>query len=234
MTEEALAPDPASRPHQLARAALALLLTAFGLWTLHSYLPALIWAAILAIAVWPLYVCATRRWPPGRHNVLLPMVFTLALGLMFVGPLVVVAVQAGREVHGVFESITQARTEGIPPPQWLAHLPVGSQQATTWWRANLEKPESANALLQRARESEFMSNGRELTGENWGRYRSPGGVVRLHAADIVLFVQGRRPVWRPVAARQLPRFRTSGGTHWPADDRIRARDRRRPGTGRAG
>jgi predicted PurR-regulated permease PerM len=162
MNGNTLAPDGASRPQQVAKAALVLLLTALGVWTLHRYLPALIWASILAIAVWPLYVRATRRWPPGKHNIVLPSVFTLALGLMFVGPLVLVAVQAGREVHGVLESITQARNEGIPPPQWLGHLPVGSQQATTWWQDNLANPESANALLQRARESEFMSNGREL------------------------------------------------------------------------
>jgi predicted PurR-regulated permease PerM len=162
MTEDTLAADGATRLQQGAKAALALLLTALGLWTLHRYLPALIWAAILAIAVWPLYQRTLRRWPPGEHNILLPSVFTLALGLMFIVPLVLVAVQAGQEVHGVFESIAKARTEGIPPPNWLGDLPVGSQQATNWWQENLSNPGSANALLQRARESQFVSNGREL------------------------------------------------------------------------
>jgi predicted PurR-regulated permease PerM len=160
-----MAPDGASRPQQGAKAALALLLTALGLWTLHRYLPALIWAAILAIAVWPLFQRAVRRWPPGKHNILLPSVFTLALGLMVIVPLVLVAVQAGREAHGVFESIAKARTEGIPPPDWLDHLPLGSQQATTWWKENLSTPESANAFLQKARESKFVSDGRELGAE---------------------------------------------------------------------
>jgi predicted PurR-regulated permease PerM len=159
---DTLASDGATRSQQGAKAALALLLAALGLWTLHRYLPALIWAPILAIAVWPLYQRAMRRWPPGKHNVLLPSVFTLALGLMFIVPLALVAVQAGKEVHGVFESIAKARTEGIPAPEWLDHLPVGSQQATTWWQENLTNPGSANALLQRARESDFVSNGREL------------------------------------------------------------------------
>jgi predicted PurR-regulated permease PerM len=159
---DTLASDGATRSQQGAKAALALLLAALGLWTLHRYLPALIWAPILAIAVGPLYQRAMRRWPPGKHNVLLPSVFTLALGLMFIVPLALVAVQAGKEVHGVFESIAKARTEGIPAPEWLDHLPVGSQQVTTWWQENLTNPGSANALLQRARESDFVSNGREL------------------------------------------------------------------------
>ena len=40
--------DAASRPQQTAIAALALLLTALGVWTLHRYLPALIWATVFA------------------------------------------------------------------------------------------------------------------------------------------------------------------------------------------
>jgi predicted PurR-regulated permease PerM len=165
MNDATFASDGASRPQQSAKAALALLLTGLGVWTLHRYLPALIWAAILAIAVWPLYQRAVRRWPPGKHSILLPAVFTAALALVFIVPLVTVAVQAGKEVHGVFESIAQARNDGIPPPGWLGHLPVGSQQATNWWQENLATPDSAKALLQKARESQFVSNGPELGAE---------------------------------------------------------------------
>jgi predicted PurR-regulated permease PerM len=159
------APDGASRPQQAAKATLALLLTALGLWTLHRYLPALIWAAILAIAVWPLYQRSHRRWPAGKHNVLLPSLFTAALGLMFIVPLVLVGIQAGREVRSVYDMIDRARTEGMPPPDWLGHLPVGSQQATGWWNENLQNPDSAAELLERARQSELVSNGGKLGAE---------------------------------------------------------------------
>ncbi|MDR3531344.1 MAG: AI-2E family transporter [Rhodopila sp.] len=165
MTETPVTSDGASRPQQAARAALALLLAGLGMWALHRYLPALIWASILAIAVWPLYQRAVRRWPPRKHNILLPAVFTAAIGMVFIIPMGLVAIQAGKEVHGVFESIAKARTEGIPPPEWLSHLPVASQQATTWWQENLATPDSAEALLQKARQSEFVSNGRELGAE---------------------------------------------------------------------
>ena len=73
--------------------------------------------------------------------------------------------QAGKEVRGVYQTIDKARTDGIPPPEWLGHLPVGAQQATNWWQANLANPDSASALLQKARQSEFVSNSRELGGE---------------------------------------------------------------------
>jgi predicted PurR-regulated permease PerM len=163
--EDTLAAHGASSPQQAAKGVLVLLLTLVGLWTLHGYIPALLWAAILAIAVWPLYARAVRRWPPGRHNVLLPALFTAAVALIFVVPLVMVTIQASREVHGVFEAITKARTDGIPPPDFLSHLPVGAAQATSWWQDNLASPDSAAALLQNARESSFASNGRELGAE---------------------------------------------------------------------
>jgi predicted PurR-regulated permease PerM len=163
--QDTFAPDGATRSQQAAKAVLALALTLLGVWTLHRYMPALIWAGILAIAAGPLYQRAIRRWPPGKHNILLPLVFTLALGLMFIVPLVLVAVQAGREVHGVFEAIEKARTDGIPPPEWLGHLPIASQQATSWWQENLVSPDSASAFLKRARQSEFMSNGGQLGAE---------------------------------------------------------------------
>lgn len=165
MSQDTNVQNGSSRPQQAAKAILALLLTLLGVWTLHRYMPALIWAGILAIAVWPLYQRAVRRWPPGKHNILLPSLFTLVLGLMFTVPLVIVGVQASKEVRGVYQTIDKARTEGVPPPEWLGHLPVGSEQATNWWKENLESPDSATALLKKARQSEFVSNGGQLGGE---------------------------------------------------------------------
>lgn len=164
-----LAPHGASRMQQAAKLALALVLVGLGMWALHRYLPALIWAAILAIAFWPLYQRALRRWPPkgnnGPHNVLLPAAFTAAIGLVFILPAGMVAYQTGKEVRGVYDTIDKARTEGIPPPEWLGHLPVGASQATQWWQANLSNPDHASDLLKRARDSRLVANSGELGAE---------------------------------------------------------------------
>jgi predicted PurR-regulated permease PerM len=165
MSPDSLPPDGATKAQQTAKFVLALLLAAVGLWTLHRYLPALVWACILAISFWPLFQRATRRWPPGRHNVALPSVFTAAIGLLFIVPFVLVAWQASKEVHGIYEMFEQARTEGIPPPEWLGHLPVGGGQAMRWWQDNLASPGQASDLIKRARGSEFVANSRELGGE---------------------------------------------------------------------
>lgn len=177
MSSDSLAPHGASRAQQTAKLVLAVVLAGLGLWTLHRYLPALIWAAILAIAVWPLYQRTLRRWSPSgknignnignniQHNVMMPTVFTAAIALVFIIPFGMVAYQAGKEVRGVYDTIDKARTEGIPPPEWLGHLPVGGPQATQWWQANLANPDQAEDLLKRARESRLVANSRELGGE---------------------------------------------------------------------
>ena len=47
-----------------ARVALAMTLVAAALWTASDFLPALVWAVILAIAVWPLYARFVRTDQP--------------------------------------------------------------------------------------------------------------------------------------------------------------------------
>lgn len=159
---DTFAADGASRPQQAAKGVLVLLLVVAGVWTLHRYLPALAWAAILSIAVWPLYQRALRRWPPGKRNVVLPAIFTGAVALVFLVPTLIVAFQAGKELHTVYETVAQARTQGVPTPDWLSHLPVGGQAAARWWQEHLGNPGQASALLQQARGSSVASNSRQI------------------------------------------------------------------------
>src|ERR1700753_3346200 len=47
------------------RVVFALVLLALGLWTASSFLPPLIWATILAVALWPLYLKFASRFMAG-------------------------------------------------------------------------------------------------------------------------------------------------------------------------
>ena len=141
--------DDRSRAQGAARTALVLALSALGLWILHPFLPALVWAVILAIALGPLYARAERRWPPGGHNILLPSLFTLAVALVFIAPLVVLGVQAAREAHDALTWAKSAEQSGIPAPDLLSHLPFGSGQVTAWWNENLSHPSAGSELLHR-------------------------------------------------------------------------------------
>ena len=95
-----------------ARLALVAVLLGFGLWTIRNFLPALAWAAIISIAIWPLFEKANRRWPPGKHNVLLPALFTAGIAILFGLPFIILAVQGAREAHDVLELYQKATTSG--------------------------------------------------------------------------------------------------------------------------
>jgi predicted PurR-regulated permease PerM len=156
-------PTPTPTPAQrIARATLALALLLLGLWTLHEFLPALVWASIFAIALWPLYRRACTRFPPGRHNVLMPSLFTLGITLVFLLPLALIVVPLGHDAHGVFIWIQQARKDGIPPPEFLSSLPLVGQQAKAWWISNLADPAAASALLQRVDQADLLTRSREF------------------------------------------------------------------------
>ncbi len=153
-------PGATSRFQAAARIALAAALIALGLWTLQRYLPALAWASVLAIALWPLYERTRRRWPPGRHNVLLPAAFTAAVALVFLIPLALVAIQAGHEARAALSWAREAQTTGVPVPGWLQGLPLVGARAAALWQANLGDAQGSAELLKRLDHGQAMTVGR--------------------------------------------------------------------------
>ena len=144
-----LPPVEKARGQGVARVVLVLALAALGLWILSGFLPALAWAVVLAIALWPLYARVERRFPPGGHPVVLPLVATLLVALVFLAPLVLLGVQAAREAHDVLDFLRAAEKDGIPVPEAVSHLPYGAAQVSAWWSANLSHPEAGSDLLRR-------------------------------------------------------------------------------------
>lgn len=155
-------PDEGLRFQQVARGLLGLVLVLLGLFTLHDFLISLAWAAVFAIATWPLYSRTKRRWPPGRHNLLLPLAFTSAIALIFIVPLVLIGIEAGREAQGVLIWMEQARHAGVPVPSWTSRLPVGGQSVTNWWQQHLASPDDANTLFENLRAGRSFAMTRQV------------------------------------------------------------------------
>src|SRR5260370_34283224 len=100
---------PASSSSQrLARIALATAVVAVGLWVLFDFFPALAWAAVLAIALWPLYRNLLRLLPERSNRVLGPLLATTGIGGVIIAPMVLLGVAVGRESHVVIEFIAEA------------------------------------------------------------------------------------------------------------------------------
>src|ERR1700720_2480152 len=79
---------------RIARTVLFVAVVALGVWMLWRFLPALAWAAVLAIATWPLRAGLARR---GMGKTTIAILLTLLLGLVLVLPLVGLGVELARE-----------------------------------------------------------------------------------------------------------------------------------------
>jgi len=126
----------------------ALLLFAGGIFTLREFLPALAWTLIFAIALWPLFDHVARRWPRHRRE-LLPGGFVLGVVLVFVIPVVVVAIPLASDRHAVTEWVQQVEQSGVAPPRVLGELPFG-HRLVSLWQQELGQPGQISALTKGA------------------------------------------------------------------------------------
>jgi predicted PurR-regulated permease PerM len=134
---------------RVALLVLTTVLVVLGFWILRHFLPALAWAGVLAIGTWPLYSRFRRLLPPSlQASIWAPLGFTLLVGIVFVLPLTLFAIEVGREALVLVHQVSAIEQTGMAPPDWLARLPFGSY-ATQWWQSNLIDPEAAKELLGR-------------------------------------------------------------------------------------
>ncbi len=160
--DESNSPYRASRTQQMAIAAMTISLLLLGLYTLWAFLSALIWATVSAIALWPLYQAVQARIGVGRHNIFLPALFTLTVGLMFLVPLGLVGKKLADESHSVAEWIHHAQETGIPEPEMLRHVPAMQAQVDGWWAQNLADPGAARDMVQRTTRGHVVDYSRQL------------------------------------------------------------------------
>jgi predicted PurR-regulated permease PerM len=166
--------DPPTRPgeaeperaaQRIARLVLAAMLVLLGLWILHRYLAALGWAAVLAIALWPLYRRLVRALGGCGQRVLAPLLLTLATGLVFIVPFVYAAVEAAREAHVLAQYLVDAQRTGVPVPGWISELPGIGYPLEEWWRTNLSDPKAAEQLLGRIYSRVPAESARDVAGQ---------------------------------------------------------------------
>jgi predicted PurR-regulated permease PerM len=138
------APTPSAR--RVSQFALIFALAALGIWTVRDFLPALAWAAVVAIAIWPLY--ERPQWRP-RNRTAAAALVTLVVGLVLIAPLIALGVEFGRTAVAAAQWMRMAERNGVPPPDWLSHVPILGAYLTDWWQTTLSEPGSAAALLGR-------------------------------------------------------------------------------------
>ena len=139
--------SPPVKAQGIARIILASALGLLGLWVIIGFLPALVWAVVIAVALDPLYLRLRARYPGRFGQMLVPLAITLLVALVVLVPIAIGIAQAAREAHDMATWISAARANGVAPPAWLDHVPVASDTLKHWWQENLATPESATRQI---------------------------------------------------------------------------------------
>jgi len=120
----------------LARNTLAILcilgLIALSLWVLRPFLAATVWAAMIVVATWPLFISLENRLGKRRGPAVALM--ALAMLLLLVLPLWLVIDTISEHSEQLTAAIKNATTTGaLLPPDWVASLPlIGKKLAQAW------------------------------------------------------------------------------------------------------
>ncbi|MCC8404427.1 AI-2E family transporter [Paraburkholderia sp. MMS20-SJTN17] len=137
-------------------------LVLLALWVVRDFIVVAAWAAVVAIALWPLlHKIAGFRWFKGRTT-LLATVFTLVIAVLVLVPVGLGLAQALREAHELSEWLRDAQENGIPLPDFVNRLPFGVPQITAWWQANLAQPLRGSAAMKGLHSETVMTLGRHF------------------------------------------------------------------------
>jgi predicted PurR-regulated permease PerM len=129
------------------RVVLIAILVLAALWILRPFLPALAWAAVLALATWPVREWLIRK---GIRPSSAAISLTLLVGVLLVGPLIVLAIQMAREAVVVVKTMQELREMGLGTPGWVPQFPFVGEYVAAWWKDHLADPDAAKELLGRA------------------------------------------------------------------------------------
>lgn len=150
------------RVQQIARVALYAALLLLALWVIRDFIPAIAWACVIAIAMWPLL----KRFESHRlfrsRPTLIATVITTGISLLVVLPVAVATTQAFAQAHDLREWLHTVQDNGIPLPDVVSRLPYGAAQITEWWQANLGHPLHAATAMHGVNSEKFIAFGRQF------------------------------------------------------------------------
>jgi predicted PurR-regulated permease PerM len=150
----------------VGRIALIAVLVVLAIWLLRRFLPALAWAAVLAIASWP-----ARQWliDKGVRRSIAASLLTVLVGALIVAPLLVLAFQMAREAGVIVQALRDLKEIGLSTPDWVSQLPFVGSYLAAWWTDNLSDPDAAKELLSRVESFGLIGWGRSFGRELVGR-----------------------------------------------------------------
>jgi len=132
---------------------------------LRPFVSAILWAAILCFATWPLHELFLK-WLHGRRT-LAAALMTAVLSLVLIIPFVVVGLTFTDTIHSGLKWLDSKTQAGVPePPAWLDRIPLIGSRITESW-------------------SDYVADA-ESTIEEWKPWLKEAGLWLLsHSVDLV-------------------------------------------------
>jgi predicted PurR-regulated permease PerM len=101
---------------------------------LRPFVTALLWAVVLCISSWPVYLRLLKLFKDRRTLVALCM--TLGMLIILVVPFVIVGTTLADNIDILTKAARRLIEEGPPaPPAWLAKVPLVGANATQYWQS---------------------------------------------------------------------------------------------------
>ncbi len=144
---------------RVARTGLVIAVVAASVWTLWNFLPALVWADVLAIATWPLREVLVRR---GMGRTSVATLLTLFLAFALVVPLITIGIEAAKDSGALMDWVREVHRNGFGTPGWLSGVPYVGSAAAAWWEANLAGPGAISTIIGHAEAGGILSFTRAL------------------------------------------------------------------------
>jgi len=99
---------------------------------LKPFTSAILWAAILCFATWPLYELLLK-WLRGRRNLAAGLMMVVLLLVLLV-PFLVVGLTFTDSIQSAMEWLNSHRQENFPPPPaWIAKIPIVGEKIIGYW-----------------------------------------------------------------------------------------------------
>ena len=184
------------------RLALAAIIVYWSFLLLRPFIPILIWAAILSVAMHPIYLWL--KGVLGGRCTLTSFLLTVLALVVILGPVSALGSALVSNLSGIAASISEGTITVPPPPPFVADLPlVGDKLSAFWQTASVELGETLASL-----EPQLKEVGRKLLGivGNIGV-----GVLQFTVAIIIAgFTYSRaagiQESLKTIAARAAPRM----------------------------
>ena len=114
---------------------------------LHPFIPALLFAAVVCTASWPLY--RRLRDAVGGRAIWASLLMTLLLVVLVIGPSTLLALSLADDVAALIDGARNLIDHGpLQPPDWLRDVPMIGSVLSDYWQRIAASREELNALLK--------------------------------------------------------------------------------------